>query len=179
MIDVTIRCGCARRISRGASVACSATGEPRDHTTASADASSACSRARSSPLSASTTTLRFDALRKLKSAPSASGGITAPEADHRRSGSPSGDSTLITSAPPSASSFVQYAPAIHVERSTTRSPSSGGASVGPLGAAAWGWATVSRFRGADDRSGSTATRGGTRCRCPSPRGSDRRPSSPC
>ena len=39
--------------------------------------------------------------------------------------------------------------------------------------------TVSRYRGAGDRSGSAASRRGTCCRCPSPRGSDRRPSSPC
>src|SRR5205807_1546347 len=127
VIDVTIRCGCLRRTSRGSSVACSATGEPRDHTTTSADASSLYSDARSSALSLWTMTLCFDALRKLKSAPSASGETTAPEADHRRSGSPSGDSTLMTSAPPSASSFVQYAPPIHVERSITRSAISGGA----------------------------------------------------
>ena len=95
--------------------------------------SSVCSGPRPALPSASTTTLCFDALRKLKSAPSASGAISAPEADHRRSGSPSADSTLITSAPPSARSFVQYPPAIHVERSTTRSPLSGGAAGLPFG----------------------------------------------
>ena len=47
------------------------------------------------------------------------GVVADPEADQDRSGSPSGGSTLITSAPPSASSFVQYAPAIPVDRSTT------------------------------------------------------------
>ena len=107
VMDVTVRCGWTRRISCGAKAVCSTTREPRDHTTASADASSACSNARSSARSHSTTTLCFDAFRKLKSAPSASAAITAPEADHRRSGSPSGASTLITSAPPSASSLVQ------------------------------------------------------------------------
>ena len=55
----------------------------------------------------STTTLRLEAPRKLKSAPSSSTGMAAPEADHRRNGSPAGDSTLMTSAPPSASNFVQ------------------------------------------------------------------------
>ena len=43
-----------------------------------------------------------------------------------------GGSTLMTSAPPSASSLVQYAPAIHVERSTTRSPLSGDSAMPPL-----------------------------------------------
>src|SRR4051794_20610585 len=52
--------------------------------------------------------------------------MPAPEADQRRSGSPSGSSTLITSAPPSASSLVQYAPAIPLLRSTTTYPVSGG-----------------------------------------------------
>ena len=69
--------------------------------------SSACSAARSPASVPSTTTLCLEAPRKLNSAPSSSAGIAAPEADHRRNGSPSGDSTLMTSAPPSASSFVQ------------------------------------------------------------------------
>ena len=92
---------------RGVSVGCAATAEPRDHTTASADAKSISSEARLSGSSTSATTPSFDALKKLNSAPSTPGGIAAPDADHRRSGSPSGDSTLMTSAPPSANSFVQ------------------------------------------------------------------------
>ena len=108
VIDVTVRCGCAaedlagrqRRVLRHRRAA-----GPDDRVGRCKQLRAARrDRPRSS---ASTTTLRFDAPRKLKSAPSASGGIAAPEADHRRSGSPSGDSTLITSAPPSASSFVQ------------------------------------------------------------------------
>ena len=70
VIAVTVRCGCRAEISPGASVGCSATGEPRDHTAASAEASSLSKEARLSPLVASTTTLRFEAPRKLKSAPS-------------------------------------------------------------------------------------------------------------
>src|SRR5262249_32729759 len=69
------------------------------------------------------------AWRKLNSAPFASAGIAAPEADQARSGSRSDPSTFVTSAPASASSFVQYAPAIQVDRSTTRNPSSGSDSV--------------------------------------------------
>ena len=84
-----------------------ATAEPRDHTRASAEAKSVSSEATLSGSSTSTTTPSFDAPRKLNSAPSAPGAIAAPDADHRRSGSPSGDSTLMTSAPPSANSFVQ------------------------------------------------------------------------
>ena len=108
VIDVTIRCGCARKDLAGRQR------RVLRHRRAAGPDDGVGRRQqrlqrreivrRSSP---STTTLCFDALRKLKSAPSASGGIAAPEADHRRSGSPSGDSTLMTSAPPSASSFVQ------------------------------------------------------------------------
>ncbi len=170
VIAVTVRCGCLSRISRGASAGCSATEEPRDHTTASADASSVSSAARLSARSTSTTTLCFEALRKLKSAPSASGAIAAPEADQRRSGSPSGDSTLMTSAPPSANSFVQYAPPIQVDRSMTRRLLKGDAAGASCAAPSCDAATVSRCRGAGDRSRSGASQRGTCCHCPSPRG---------
>src|SRR5450759_628635 len=73
--------------------------------------------AHSSPTVASpgaATTDRFEVWRNSKSAPE----------PHERRGSPSGGSTLTTSAPASASSFVQYGPAISVEQSTTRIPSS-------------------------------------------------------
>jgi hypothetical protein len=63
--------------------------------------------------------------RKLNSAPSVPGSMVAPVADHALSGSPSAGSTLITLAPPSANSFVQYALAIPVDRSTTTNPLSG------------------------------------------------------
>src|ERR1700704_1551326 len=102
----------------------SATIEPRDHTTASASASNALTKSTSD--SGSATTLSFEHARKLNSAPSSPWEISAPDADHRRSGSPSGGSTLMTSAPPSASNLVQYAPAMPVDRSTTTNPSSGG-----------------------------------------------------
>ena len=62
--------------------------EPRDHTTASASASSALTK--STSVSGSATTLCFEQARKLNSAPSSPGSISAPDADHRRSGSPSG-----------------------------------------------------------------------------------------
>ena len=178
VIDVTIRCGWARSRSRGASMGCSATSEPRDHTTVSAEARSECSESRLSGLWASTTTLCFDAPRKLNRAPSRSGEIGAPEADHRRSGSPSGASTLITSAPPSASSFVQYAPPTHVERSTTRSPLSGGTGSVLSVTAASDCVAVNLLRDAGVRIGSNATPEGTCRHCPLPPGSDRRPSSP-
>src|SRR5690349_9127732 len=105
VIAVTVRCGCARRIPLGPK--CSATDDPRDQMTASADASNSDSDSICALLPISTTTLRCEACRKLNSAPSASGGIGTPEADHLRSGSPSWDSTLTTSAPASVSSLVQ------------------------------------------------------------------------
>ena len=117
VIDVTVRCGCADRIAGGVNTTLSATLEPRDHTTASASASSALTKSRSD--SGSATTLCFEHARKLNRAPSSPGLISAPDADHRRSGSPSGGSTLMTEAPASASSLVQYAPAIPTDRSTT------------------------------------------------------------
>jgi hypothetical protein len=64
-------------------------------------------------------TLCLEPARKLNSAPSVPAGIAAPDADHDRSESPSGGSTLTTSAPPSTSSLVQYAPAMPLDRSTT------------------------------------------------------------
>ena len=53
---------------------------------------------------------------------------SVPDAVHRRSGSPPGSSIFSTSAPASASSLVQYGPAISVDRSRTRTPASGRAS---------------------------------------------------
>ena len=105
--DVTTRCGWVRATWRGSSDGCAANDEPRDHTTASAESKSACNASSPAASEPSITTLRLEAPRKLKSAPSSSMGIAAPEADHRRNGSPSDDSTFVTSAPPSARSFVQ------------------------------------------------------------------------
>src|SRR6202011_5819054 len=107
VIAVTVRCGWTRWISSGAKARCSAIFEPRDQTTASAPASSALTNSTPSSTSGSATTLCLEPARKLNSAPSPSGGISAPEADHLRSGSPPDGSTLTTVAPPSASSFVQ------------------------------------------------------------------------
>ncbi len=107
VIDVTTKCGWARSSSRGSSDACSDNDEPFDQTTAAAESNSACRESSPAASAPSTTTLRLDAPRKLNSAPSSSAGIAAPEADHRRNGSPPGASTLTISAPPSASSFVQ------------------------------------------------------------------------
>jgi len=45
--------------------------------------------------------------RKPNKAPSLAGSMRAPDADQLRNGSPCGDSTLITCAPPSANSLVQ------------------------------------------------------------------------
>jgi len=68
----------------------------------------ACSRPSwRSAFAGSATTLCFDEARKLNSAPSSPAPIRAPDADHCRSGSPCGASTLMTVAPPSASIFVQ------------------------------------------------------------------------
>src|SRR5690242_13455525 len=52
--------------------------------------------------------------------------ISAPHAVERRSGSPSADSTLTTSAPASAKSFPAYGPAVSVATSRTRSGANGG-----------------------------------------------------
>src|SRR6185503_6252204 len=73
-----------------------------------------------SPTPRSSTMLRLDVFKNSNNTPSRSS----------RSGSPSGASTLITSAPASASNFEQYAPGIPVERSTTRRPVRG-----------WSWST--------------------------------------
>ncbi len=89
-------------------------------------AASASTLSRPAALARSAVMLRFEALRCWKSAPSSPSPRVAPDADQRRSGSPPwGDSTLTTSAPASASSFVQYGPAICVEKSITRSPARG------------------------------------------------------
>ena len=59
-------------------------------------ASSSRTRSRSSARSGSTRTDCFEQARNWNTAPSSSSGIVAPVAVHRRSGSPSGSSTLIT-----------------------------------------------------------------------------------
>ncbi len=104
---VTVRCGADSRSAAGESDGSSASREPRDHTTASAPRRSSCTPSMAAASPGSTTTLRFDEARNANSAPSSPWGMAAPEADQRRSGSPSGASTLTTSAPPSARSFVQ------------------------------------------------------------------------
>src|SRR5690606_30018472 len=128
VIAVTVARGWARWISAGGKD--SASWLPRDQITASAPDSSSSTKSRSS---GPATTLRLPPARKLKSAPPARRSTSAPasdsapalEADQDRIGSPCGGSTLMTSAPPSASSLVQYAPAIPVDRSTTTYPYNG------------------------------------------------------
>ena len=107
---------------------------PADQTTISASAIRARTSSTSAATAADAATLSFDAVRNEKNAPSSPGAIGAPLPDHRRNGSPSASSTFTTSAPPSASSFVQYAPANPVERSTTRVPTSGQRSLIEAGA---------------------------------------------
>ena len=165
VIDTTTRPGWAPTSSAGAIEPSSATAEPGDHTTTSAAAINASRPSRSVELAGSTTVLRLDVPRCRNSAPSSPGAIDDDDADQRRSGSPSGASTFVTSAPPSASSFVQYAPAIQVDRSTTRSPLSGG---GPDAPPVTGESSVTRSPVDSGPSGSTATPAGSGCRCPSP-----------
>ncbi len=105
VIEATIRCGCAASSSAGEQPGSSATVDPRDHTTTSACRNHSCSV--SDPEPGSTTTLRLEAARWLNSAPSSPSAMVAPDADQWRSGSPPGASTFTTSAPASASSFVQ------------------------------------------------------------------------
>src|SRR5436309_13166984 len=84
---------------------------PRLSTTTSARATRSSSSARPSAVAQSIATLRFDVLRKRKRTPSSPGGSSTPHAVQRRMGSPpAGGSTLTTSAPASASSFVAYGP---------------------------------------------------------------------
>jgi hypothetical protein len=92
----------------------------------SASAASAAIGSRPCAVLPSMTALRFDVLRKRKRTPSSAPDSARPEALQCRSGSPCGGSTLRTSAPASASSLVQYGPAISLERSSTRTPASGG-----------------------------------------------------
>src|SRR5215472_1862609 len=102
--------------------------------------SAAATRCSTAGSSGSPTIARFEWWRKRNSAPS-SPPRSAPVADQRRSGSPAGASTFTTSAPASAKSLVAYAPAMPVERSTTRSsPSPCIAPPGPM-------ATVASFGG--------------------------------
>ena len=61
--------------------------------------------------------------------------IARPDAHHLRRGSPAGPSTLIASAPPSTSNLAQYAPAMPLDRSRRRSPSSGMDISGSVGRA--------------------------------------------
>jgi hypothetical protein len=82
-------------------------------------AASRFTSAASSGCATSTASDRFDAERNRKIALSSPSARSAPVTARRRRGSPAPVSTLTTSAPPSASSLVQYAPAIPVDRSTT------------------------------------------------------------
>ena len=165
VIDTTTRPGSAPTSSSGAIELSSATVDPGDRTTTSAAATRSCRASTSVAFAGSTTVLRLDAPRCRNSAPSSPWAIDDDDADQRRSGSPSGASTFVTSAPPSASNFVQYAPAIHVDRSMTRSPLSGD---GPVELLVIGGSSVTRSPGVSGPSGSTASPVGSGCRCLSP-----------
>src|ERR1019366_8530048 len=125
VIATTMACGARRSSSWGANSGRSARRDPRVHTMMLALCTRAVTSSRSARASGSATTLRFEHARNSNRGPSTSGSSRAPMAQCRNE-SPSGGSTLITSAPPSANALVQYPPATPSDRSTTRRPSSGG-----------------------------------------------------
>src|SRR5919198_1495013 len=80
----------------------------------------------------STTTLRFDRLAAMRY------GLTGTSPwTHDRTWSPSGGSSLMTSAPASASIMVAYGPLMACDRSSTRMPASGGIMSGARGHCVW------------------------------------------
>ena len=125
----TTRPGCASCNATGAKRASSAIDVPLDQTTMSAFAISSRVSSTSRATVADATTLSFDVDRNRKNAPSSPGAIDAPLSDSRRNRSPVASSTLTTSAPPSTSNLVQYAPASPLERSITCVPTIGHASL--------------------------------------------------
>jgi hypothetical protein len=125
VIATTVILGCCSRSLNGNSEPWWPSWDRGDQTAASAEAMRVSVSSTSSGVDPSTTTLCFEQARNLKSAPSSSRGTSLWLADQRRRGSPESDSTLITSAPASASSFVQYAPEMPSEKSTMRRPSKG------------------------------------------------------
>ena len=105
---VTVRCGWDATDALPARARDGSPGvNPGDHTTASAD----CQQLGDAGQVGCAVGVRNDALLRAREeaeqGPVVARRIAAPEADQRRSGSPSGSSTLTTSAPPSASSRVQ------------------------------------------------------------------------
>ena len=144
-----------------------------DHTTASAEASSVVAATRGSPRRrpASTTTLCFDALRKLNERAVGVG------RNHRAGGRPAAQRIALgrLDLDDLGAAVGQQLRAVGARRSRSRDRphAARSAATPPARRSAYpsrSSVTVSRFRGAGGRSRSAASRAGTCCRCPSPRG---------